>query len=92
MENEFSTISIERKKSAQMAVFRQVYVWMSLALFIRGITALIVAENNDLTYTLLSNPILFWGLIIAEFVLVYVLAGRIGKMSLMPNSFSFSSA
>ena len=89
MENEYSTIALEKKKSAQMAVFRQVYIWMSLALFITGITALIVAENNDLTYTLLSNPILFWGLIIAEFVLVYVLAGRIGKMSLQAATIVF---
>ena len=70
MENDSSTIALEKKKSAQMAVFRQVYIWMSLALFITGMTALIVSGNNDLTYSLLSNPVLFWGLIIAEFVLV----------------------
>jgi FtsH-binding integral membrane protein len=89
MENEFSTISIERKKSAQMAVFRQVYVWMSLALFITGITALIIAGNDSLTYKLLSNPILFWGIAIAELVMVFVLAGRIHKMSLQTATILF---
>lgn len=89
MENEYSTIALEKKKSAQMAVFRQVYIWMSLALFITGITALIVAENNDLTYALLSNPILFWGLLIAEFVLVYVIAGRIDRISLQAATIVF---
>lgn len=89
MENEYSTIALEKKKSAQMAVFRQVYIWMSLALFITGMTALIVSGNNDLTYSLLSNPVLFWGLIIAEFVLVYVLAGRIDRMSMQTATIVF---
>jgi FtsH-binding integral membrane protein len=89
MENDSSTIALEKKKSAQMAVFRQVYIWMSLALFITGMTALIVSGNNDLTYSLLSNPILFWGLIIAEFVLVYVLAGRIDRMSMQTATIVF---
>lgn len=89
MENDSSTIALEKKKSAQMAVFRQVYIWMSLALFITGMTALIVSGNNDLTYSLLSNPVLFWGLIIAEFVLVYVLAGRIERMSMQTATIVF---
>lgn len=89
MENDSSTIALEKKKSAQMAVFRQVYIWMSLALFITGMTALIVSGNNDLTYSLLSNPLLFWGLIIAEFVLVYVLAGRIDRMSMQTATIVF---
>lgn len=89
MENDSSTIALEKKKSAQMAVFRQVYIWMSLALFITGMTALIVSGNNDLTYSLLSNPVLFWGLIIAEFVLVYILAGRIDRMSMQTATIVF---
>ena len=89
MENDSSTIALEKKKSAQMAVFHQVYIWMSLALFITGMTALIVSGNNDLTYSLLSNPVLFWGLIIAEFVLVYVLAGRIDRMSMQTATIVF---
>lgn len=89
MENDSSTIALEKKKSAQMAVFRQVYIWMSLALFITGMTALIVSGNNDLTYSLLSNPVLFWGLIIAEFILVYVLAGRIDRMSMQTATIVF---
>ena len=89
MENDSSTIALEKKKSAQLAVFRQVYIWMSLALFITGMTALIVSGNNDLKYSLLSNPVLFWGLIIAEFVLVYILAGRIDRMSMQTATIVF---
>lgn len=89
MANNYSTIALEKKKSAQMAVFRQVYIWMSLALFITGITALIVANNNSLLYSLLSNQLLFWGLIIGEIVMVAVLAARIHKLSLATATVMF---
>lgn len=89
MENNFSTIALERKKSAQVAVFRQVYVWMSLALFITGITALIVAGNNSIMYKLASNPILFWGIAIAEIVMVFILASNIHRMSLQTGTIMF---
>ncbi len=89
MENSYSTIALEKKKSAQMAVFRQVYIWMSLALFITGITALIVANNNSILYSLLSNQLLFWGLIIGEIVMVAVLAARIHKLSLATATVMF---
>ena len=72
-----------------MAVFRQVYIWMSLALFITGITALIVANNNSLIYSLMSNQLLFWGLIIGEVVMVAVLAARIHKLSLATATVMF---
>ena len=62
---------------------------MSLALFITGITALIVANNNSILYSLLSNQLLFWGLIIGEFVMVAVLAARIHKLSLATATVMF---
>ena len=89
MESNFSTIALERKKSAQIAVFRQVYVWMSLALFITGVTALIIANNNSLVYSLFSNSLLFWGIAIAEFVFVIILASRIHRMSLLTGTIMF---
>lgn len=89
MDNNYSTIALEKKKSAQMAVFRQVYIWMSLALFITGITALIVANNNSLIYSLMSNQLLFWVLIIGEVVMVAVLAARIYKLSLATATVMF---
>lgn len=84
-----STITIERKKSAQLAIFRKVYIWMSLALCITGLTALIIANNNDIMYSLLQNEAMFWGILIAELVLVFVLAGRINKLSMGTATFLF---
>lgn len=82
MEEKISTVSGQRIRSAQMAVFRQMYVWMTLALAITGITALIISNDGELVYKILSNPVLFWGAAIAELALVFVLAGSIHKMSL----------
>lgn len=60
---------------------KSVYMWMTLALGITGVVALYVAQSSDLLYTIFSNSILFWGLVIAEFVLVMVISARLLKMS-----------
>ena len=89
MEEMFSSIEIERKRSAQASVFRQMYIWMALALAITGITALVVSGNDRIMYELLSNRALFWGLMIAEIVLVIFLAARVQKMSLGAATIAF---
>ena len=55
---------------------------MTLALIITGITAYGIATSPGLIYAILSNQALFWGLIIAEFVLVFAISGAINKMSI----------
>lgn len=64
-------------KSAQIALFRNVYMWMTFALIITGITALIVADSPSLIQAIFSNNILFFGLLIAEFGLVWYISARI---------------
>lgn len=63
------------------ALMRKVYVWMTLALVITGFTAFGIAENPGLVYTIVTNRLLFWGLIIGEFALVMAIYGAIGKLS-----------
>ncbi|MBR6691864.1 MAG: Bax inhibitor-1/YccA family protein [Bacteroidaceae bacterium] len=89
MDYNTSTISIERKKSAQLSVFKKVYIWMSLALCITGLTALIIANNNDIMYSLMQDEAIFWIIMIAEIALVMVIASRIGKMSLTTATILF---
>lgn len=67
---------------ASTLLMRKVYLWMTLALIITGITAYGVATSPGLIYAILSNQALFWGLIIAEFVLVFAISGAINKMSI----------
>lgn len=63
------------------ALMKSVYMWMTLALGVTGVVALYVAQSTELMYSIFSNSILFWGLIIAEFALVMIISARIHKMS-----------
>lgn len=71
------------------ALMRKVYVWMTLALVITGFTAFGIAENPGLVYTIVTNRLLFWGLIIGEFALVMAIYGAIGKLSVTAATLLF---
>lgn len=64
------------------ALMRKVYVWMTLALIITGITAYGVATSPTLLTTIMTSRGLMWGLIIAELVLVFAISGAINRLSL----------
>lgn len=66
---------------AQVALFRNVYMWMTFALIITGITALIVADSPGLIETIITNKIVFYGLLIGEFALVWYMSARIRSIS-----------
>ena len=63
------------------ALMRKVYVWMTLALVVTGFTAFGIAENPGLVYTIVTNRLLFWGLVIGEFALVMAIYSAIGRLS-----------
>lgn len=80
MENNYYSVSSQPAVGVG-SLMKSVYMWMTIALGITGIVALYVAQSSQLLYALFSNSILFWGLIIAEFVLVFVISARIQAMS-----------
>ena len=63
------------------AFLRKVYGWMFVGLGITASVAYFVASTPRLVQAIYSNPILFFGLIIAEFGLVIVLSARVAKLS-----------
>ena len=74
----------EKEQSATYAMpslMRKVYVWMTLAMMITGFTAYGVASSPAILTAIFTNRILFWGLIIAEFALVWSVSARINRMS-----------
>lgn len=77
----------------QNAVFaklmRSVYLWMVFALVITGLTAAYVANSPAYISALVNNPMLFYGVIIAELAVVFILSGRIHKMSFLTASLMF---
>ena len=75
----------EKEQTAKVAfpaLLRKVYVWMTLALVITAMTAYGVASSPGLISAVITNKILFWGVIIAELALVFTVSSRIGRLSL----------
>ena len=71
------------------ALMRKEYVWMSLSLVITGFTAFGIANNPGLAYTIVTNRLLFWGLVIAEFGLVVAISGAINRLSITTATLLF---
>ena len=70
-------------------LMRKVYVWMTLALVITGITAYGVADSPSVLSVIADNQVVFWGLIIAELTAVIVISGAINKLSLATATLLF---
>ena len=63
-------------------LMRKVYLWMTLALMITGITAAGVANSPNILALIYSSQVVVWGIIIAEFGLVIYISARLEKLSL----------
>ena len=88
----FDAMTRERELSMSAAfpvLMRKVYVWMTLALVLTGVTAYGVATSPGIMTALFSNQILFWGLVIAEFALVIGISAAINKLSLTTATLMF---
>ena len=88
----FGTTTREQELSMSVAfpiLMRKVYVWMTLALVITGVTAYGVATSPGLMMAIATNKLLFWGLIIAEFGLVVAISAAINKLSLTTATLLF---
>lgn len=81
MDSIFDQISIKEKAVAQNAFITKVYMWMSLALVITGVTSMYVASNEQIMDFVFNTKFLYIGLIIAEFGLVIWLSRLVHKMS-----------
>ena len=88
----FDAMTRERELSMSAAfpvLMRKVYVWMTLALVITGITAYGVASSPGVISALYSNQAIMWGLIIAEFALVIGISAAINRLSLATATMLF---
>ncbi len=76
--------SAERTARANVQVrdfIQQVYGWMAAALAVTGFVALGVSRNAALQQIIFGSPVIFFGLIIGQLVLVVWLSARIGTMT-----------
>lgn len=85
-------LSAEEQLSMSAAfpvLMRKVYVWMTLALVITGLTAYGVANSPGVLQAIYTNQVLFWGLIIAELALVIGVSAAINRLSLTTATLMF---
>lgn len=62
-------------------ILRNVYLWMTGGLGLTAVIALGVAGNDAMVQGLLRTPVLFYGLVIGEVLLVMFIAARITRLS-----------
>jgi FtsH-binding integral membrane protein len=86
------TNAFEQTRSMTMTrnILRNVYVWMTLGLAITGVVAFGVANNESLLRAIFSNQVFFFGIIIAQLAMVFVLSGMIMKLSAMVATLLFA--
>ena len=59
---------------------RSVYNWMAIGLGITGVVAYGVANNPGVTEVIFGSQLVFFGLIIAQLAMVYMISARIQRM------------
>jgi FtsH-binding integral membrane protein len=88
----YGALSREQQLASSQAfpvLMRKVYLWMTLALVITGLTSYFVATSPSMFMLLYSNQAILWGLLIAEFALVFGITAAINKLSLTTATLLF---
>jgi len=71
------------------ALLKNVYLWMALALLITAVTSVFVVSHPAIIQAIITNKLLFSGMIIAELVLVVLLSAKIWQMTFINAFMSF---
>ena len=66
---------------AVSAILKNVYLWMTMALAISGLTAMLVAGNAELMQTIYAGRGTLFVLFLVQFGLIWLISARIGSMS-----------
>jgi uncharacterized protein len=79
--NTGSTRTADRVIVRQNSLIRQVYTWMGVGLAITAFMALATLSSPAILDAVLGNKLVFYGLMIGELALVFILSGTINKLS-----------
>ena len=63
------------------AFLRSVYGWMCGGLAITALSASVIASSPAFVYAVATNRLLFWGLMIAQLGIVFVLSSRVQQLA-----------
>ena len=81
MKRELTYTEAQSQEMALSALMSKVYLWMTMALAITGLTAFYVSQNLNIVAAVFSSKLTIWGLVIAELAIVWGLSSRIMIMS-----------
>ncbi len=81
MKRELTYTEAQSQEMALSALMSKVYLWMTMALAITGLTAFYVSQNLNIVAAVFSSKLTIWGLVIAELAIVWGLISRIMRMS-----------
>src|SRR5262252_3151695 len=81
MESQMRARVVETDAASERAYLTRVYGWMTAALAVTGIVAMLTASNEAAMRFIFANRGVFYGLLIGEVLLVIVLAAAVHKMS-----------
>ncbi|MBE8208015.1 Bax inhibitor-1 family protein, partial [Leptospira borgpetersenii serovar Ballum] len=76
-----SNESIVQPRAGLQTFMAQVYGWMTCGLLLTAFVAWYSANNENLMMYIFSSRFVFFGLIIAQLALVFVLSGLVHKLS-----------
>ena len=76
-----SSESIVQPRAGLQTFMAQVYGWMTCGLLLTAFVAWYSANNENLMMYIFSSRFVFFGLIIAQLALVFVLSGLVHKLS-----------
>jgi uncharacterized protein len=57
------------------------YGWMCGGLFVTAVVAWFLASSETLVFAIARNPLLFWGLVIAQLGVVFYLSARVNRLA-----------
>lgn len=86
----YAQSSVTSETSTFAVLMRNVYTWMTCGLLMTALTAMIVGRNENWLYALATSG-MYWGLLIAEVVLVIFLSARVHKMSFTTAGLMFAA-
>jgi hypothetical protein len=65
----------------RQSVFNQVYAWMTAGLLTTGAIAMFIANSPALVIAIVGSRLVFFGLIIAQFALVWILSANVMRLA-----------
>lgn len=83
------SFALEKIKDEQSLLVRKVYAWMCTALLITAATAWVTAGSEAILSMIFSSKLSFFGLIIAQFAIVWFLSARLNTLTLNSASILF---